>query len=267
MKLASRIFRRDDWYVTSEFGTRSPINTSAGVTSSFHSGCDYGTNGQKWNQYALEDGSVLSCGIASDGAKYVWVKYPRLNIKLLHYHLDSIKVSKGQKVNYNTVLGTTGKTGKATGIHLHLGLKYLNDDKYVDPHKYNYEEAKETTSNTNTTLKYKVGNVVSINGVYISSTSNEKLKPAKTTGKITKILKGKKNPYLLENGNIGWVNDSCIISCEKVNNEVYHTVKKGENLWTIAKRYYGNGMKYPEIKRLNNLKSDTIYPNQKLRIK
>ena len=140
MKLATRIFKRSDWYVTSKFGYRDSIKTSAGTTNTFHSGCDYGTNGSKWKQYALEDGSVLSCGTASDGAKYVWVKYPRLNIKLLHYHLDTISVKKGQKVNNNTVLGTTGKTGKATGIHLHLGMKYLNKDSYVDPHTYDYKE-------------------------------------------------------------------------------------------------------------------------------
>ena len=127
MKLATRIFKREDWYVTSKFGYRDAIKTSAGTTNTFHSGCDYGTNGSKWKQYALEDGNVLSCGTASDGAKYVWVEYPRLNIKLLHYHLDTILVKKGQKVNSDTVLGTTGKTGKSTGIHLHLGMKYLNN--------------------------------------------------------------------------------------------------------------------------------------------
>jgi hypothetical protein len=140
MKLATRIFKREDWYVTSKFGYRNAINTSAGTTGTFHSGCDYGTSGNKWKQYALENGTILSCGTASDGAKYVWVKYPRLNIKLLHYHLDTISVKKGQSVNSNTVLGTTGKTGKATGIHLHLGLKYLNNDTYVDPHNYDYKE-------------------------------------------------------------------------------------------------------------------------------
>lgn len=262
MKLASRIFKRDDWYVTSSFGTRAPIKTSAGTTSSFHNGCDYGTSGQKWNQYALEEGSIISCGTASDGAKYVWVKYPRLNIKLLHYHLDTIKVSKGQSVNSNTILGTTGKTGMATGIHLHLGMKYLNSDSYVDPHTYDYQEKKEEIT---TTLKYKIGDVVTIDGVYVSSTSDTKLTPAITKGTITKILVGKRNPYLLDNGNIGWVNDSCIISNKS--SEVYHIVQKGDSLWNIAQKYLGNGMRYPTIKKLNNLTSDTIYPGQKLRVK
>ncbi|WP_270525723.1 peptidoglycan recognition protein family protein [Longibaculum muris] len=60
--------------------------------------------------------------------------------------------------------------------------------------------------------KHKVGETVTINGVYTSSGSDKKLKPARTKGKITKVIKGARNPYLLENGNIGWTNDECITS-------------------------------------------------------
>lgn len=232
MKLASRIFKRDNWYVTSEFGYRDSIKTSAGTTDTFHNGCDYGTHGEKWKQYALEKGTVISAGTDSYGGKFAWVKYPRLNIKLLHYHLDSVKVKAGQSVNSDTVIGTTGMTGMATGIHLHLGMKYLNSNEYVDPHKYDYKEEEKT----NTTLKYKVGDVVTIDGVYISSTSDTKLTPAITKGKITKVLIGKRNPYLLNDGNIGWVNDSCIVSCENVSN-TYYIVQKGDTLSGIAKKH------------------------------
>ena len=45
-----------------------------------------------------------------------------------------------------------------------------------------------------------------------------------------------------------------------------YIVKKGDTLWTIAQRYLGSGSKYKEIKTLNALNSDTIYPNQVLKI-
>lgn len=45
-----------------------------------------------------------------------------------------------------------------------------------------------------------------------------------------------------------------------------YTVKKGDILWAIAQRYLGSGGKYKEIKSLNALSSDTIYPNQTLKI-
>lgn len=57
-----------------------------------------------------------------------------------------------------------------------------------------------------------IGDIVQINGVYTSSSSTKKLTPTTKSGMITRIIPGAKNPYLLNNGNIGWVNDSCIIS-------------------------------------------------------
>ena len=60
-------------------------------------------------------------------------------------------------------------------------------------------------------VEYKIGDVVEINGVYISSVSEEMLEPAVTTGTITYIVDGAKNPYLLDNGDLGWVNNSCIV--------------------------------------------------------
>lgn len=130
------IFNGEKHYITSRYGKRSVLNTSAGNTGTFHYGTDYGTSGRKIAQYAIEDGSIISCGKASDGAKYVWVKYPRINKKLLHYHLDSIRVKEGQSVRKGTLIGYTGNTGKATGVHLHLGVKDLTTDKYEDPEKF-----------------------------------------------------------------------------------------------------------------------------------
>lgn len=138
--VSNLIFHNEKHYVTSSFGKRAVLNTSNGQTAPMHRGTDYGTNGKKIAQYAIEDGSILSCGKASDGALYVWVSYPRLKVKMLHYHLDSIKVKAGQIVNKDTLLGYTGKTGKATGIHLHLGIKRLSGGDYIDPEKWSKSE-------------------------------------------------------------------------------------------------------------------------------
>ena len=143
-KITNIIFNGKSHYITSKYGKRTVLKTAAGATSSFHNGTDYGTNGKKLAQYAIEDGSVLSCGKVSDGALYVWVKYPRINKKMLHYHLDRINVKSGQSVKKGTLLGYTGKTGKATGVHLHLGVKDLTTDKYEDPEAFakSYTEPK-----------------------------------------------------------------------------------------------------------------------------
>ncbi|MFY9395626.1 MAG: N-acetylmuramoyl-L-alanine amidase [Saccharofermentanales bacterium] len=45
-----------------------------------------------------------------------------------------------------------------------------------------------------------------------------------------------------------------------------HIVKSGDSLWKIAREYLGDGSRYPEIKLLNALTSNTIYAGQKLKI-
>ena len=87
--------------------------------------------------------------------------------------------------------------------------------------------------------KYKVGDTVNINGVYVSSSSDKMLKPAKTKGKITKIVTGTRNPYLLDNGNIGWVNDNCIVSNVST---VYKTISNCNWLNLRTSSMYGSNI-------------------------
>lgn len=143
-KITEIIFKGKDHYITSKFGYRSPISTKAGTTSSKHKGTDYGTNGKKLPQYAIEDGEVVDVGIDGAGAKYVKVDYPRIKKRFYHWHLHTISVKEGQAVKKYTKLGTTGMTGKATGIHLHLGIIDLKNNTYIDPEEY-AKEYKEPT--------------------------------------------------------------------------------------------------------------------------
>lgn len=141
MELALRTFRRNDYKLTSPFGMRKhPIT----LKWSMHNGCDYWTLGEKWAQYALEDGEVVSAGIdyAGNKAIFAWIYYPRLKIRVLHYHLDKVFVKKGQKVNANTIIGNTGTTGDSTNVHLHIGVKVLKNGTwtYVDPISIDYKE-------------------------------------------------------------------------------------------------------------------------------
>ena len=48
MQVIDKIFKRNDWYVTSLFGYRDSINTPNGSTNNYHDGCDYGTHREKW---------------------------------------------------------------------------------------------------------------------------------------------------------------------------------------------------------------------------
>lgn len=56
---------------------------------------------------------------------------------------------------------------------------------------------------------YSVGDTVNYDTIYVSSTSEEALKPTYTTGTITRVVDGARNPYLIDDGT-GWINDDCI---------------------------------------------------------
>lgn len=43
-----------------------------------------------------------------------------------------------------------------------------------------------------------------------------------------------------------------------------YTVKKGDSLWKISKRYYGTGWKYAVIAKANGIKGNRILPGQVL---
>ena len=55
-------------------------------------------------------------------------------IKSFYAHMDTINVKNDDIVYENTVIGTVGDTGVATGPHLHFGVRV--DDEPVDPEKY-----------------------------------------------------------------------------------------------------------------------------------
>lgn len=58
-----------------------------------------------------------------------------------------------------------------------------------------------------------------------------------------------------------------ILSSKSTTNKRYYTVVKGDTLWGIAKRFYGNGSRYPEIVKANKIANpDLIYPGQILLI-
>lgn len=104
-------------------------------------------------------------------------------------------------------------------------------------------------SNNNTGRN--IGDLVSINGVYTSSSSSKKLNPAVKSGMITRIIPGARNPYLLNNGNIGWVNDSCIVSSansqvQNNNTSAIPTISKGSTvILSTNATNYATGQKIP----------------------
>ena len=95
---------------------------------------------------AWKSGIVVATGTDSAGGVYVVLKHDDVDCTWIsrywHFVKGSVKVKKGQEVTQGQILGTRGKTGISTGVHLHfevwkcpIGYKYSSKDtKYaVDP--------------------------------------------------------------------------------------------------------------------------------------
>ena len=124
-EISTLIFDGASHYVVSPFGKRPAVVTSSGVVDTLHYGVDYGTYRTQIPQYAIEHGYCFAASKAPDGAKYAWIVYPQYKLAMLHYHLHRCKLKSGDAVTKGTLVGYTGSTGRATGIHLHLGIRDL----------------------------------------------------------------------------------------------------------------------------------------------
>ena len=119
--------------ITSPFGWR--IHPTKGGYK-FHNGIDIGGNGEGTNIYATAAGIVgkitrkSSCG---GNMVYIWVYVKGVPYTIVFMHLLEIKVSVGDTVTTDTIIGTVGG-GKgtksydkcSTGAHLHYGVSKNN---------------------------------------------------------------------------------------------------------------------------------------------
>ncbi|MEK7634854.1 MAG: peptidoglycan DD-metalloendopeptidase family protein [Patescibacteria group bacterium] len=93
-------------------------------SSGTHNGVDFGAS-RGTPVKAVLDGIVKGTGNtdAQKGCysygKWILVEHPN-GLSTLYGHLDLIKVSSGQQVGQNEVIGYSGNTGYSTGPHLHL---------------------------------------------------------------------------------------------------------------------------------------------------
>ena len=80
-----------------------------------------------------------------------------------------------------------------------------------------------------------------------------------------------KEKLILAAGNVAGISkvEESIATADSAGESTYHTVAKGDTLWAIAKKAYGDGSKYNAIFEANKpmlSDPDKIYPGQLLRI-
>jgi murein DD-endopeptidase MepM/ murein hydrolase activator NlpD len=108
------------------FGARRIIN---GQPRSPHSGSDYSAP-KGTPVIAVNAGKVALVGEFFFPGRFVILDHG-LGLHTAYFHLDTIAVVEGERVERGQSLGTVGATGRATGPHLHFGAQVAG--ARVDP--------------------------------------------------------------------------------------------------------------------------------------
>jgi murein DD-endopeptidase MepM/ murein hydrolase activator NlpD len=125
------------------FFLKSPLKFEPRITSRFsssrkhpilgyaraHNGVDYyAPAGAPVGSVA--PGVVTLAGWTGGGGRTVKVRHPN-GYETEYLHLSAISVRAGARISQGELVGRVGKTGLATGVHLHYGLK--KNGRYVNP--------------------------------------------------------------------------------------------------------------------------------------
>jgi hypothetical protein len=112
--------------VSDVFGTRRVFN---GATKSVHQGLDYRVPSAT-PVNAINSGTVILAQPLYFEGNCVTIDHGQ-GLLSLYLHLSELKVKAGDKVERNQEIGLSGATGRATGPHLHIAVRWQG--VYLDP--------------------------------------------------------------------------------------------------------------------------------------
>ena len=274
--IISPIKDKNELKISSKFGNRTFYNkvTKKNVTS-FHKGLDIISGS---TVVAVESGKVTEARNTIKGyteanasGNYVTIDHGN-NILTQYCHMKygSVKVKKGQVIKKGDILGTMGATGFATGTHLHFGVKEKNS--WVNPEDYLL--GKKTITTTDVTLEEKNQNSDEYIEYIIKKgdTLSEIAKKYNCTISTLTSLNNIKNPNLIYVGHKLKIPKISAINNGNNNSNksslIKYTVKKGDNLSTIAKKYNTTWKKiYNDNNKVIGSNPNLIKPGQILEIK
>ncbi len=115
--------------LTSPFGYRDAPTAGA---STYHQGVDLAAP-KGTPIYASRAGRVTTATYGNSAGNYVTINHLD-GFSSVYMHMENYVVSAGQTVSAGQLIGYVGKSGVATGYHLHFGIAY--NGAYVNPCNY-----------------------------------------------------------------------------------------------------------------------------------
>jgi murein DD-endopeptidase MepM/ murein hydrolase activator NlpD len=112
--------------ISDVFGTRRVFN---GVTKSVHQGLDFRV-GPGTPVAAVNSGTVILARPLYFEGNCVVIDHGQ-SLLTLYLHLSEFKVKEGEAVKRGQIVGLSGASGRATGPHLHIAVRWQGT--YLDP--------------------------------------------------------------------------------------------------------------------------------------
>ncbi|MCQ2286784.1 MAG: peptidoglycan DD-metalloendopeptidase family protein [Bacteroidales bacterium] len=179
---------------------------------------------------AAFDGIVrISKGNAGGYGNLVVIRHYN-KLETYYAHLSKRLVNPGQMVHAGDTIGLGGNTGRSYGSHLHFETRYLgtpfNPTKIIDFN--NYQLLTDTLYIAQNAVKIQTPTEAEKRAIAAASQQSKSSGSSGSSGKV------------------------------------YHKIRKGETLSTIARKYHTS---VSAIKRLNGMKSDFIREGKSLRVR
>lgn len=114
----------DTLVISSPFGYRNDPFTGK---RKFHAGTDYVTASE--NVYAMMPGRIRKIGYDKKLGNYITIDHG--DIRVTYAHLHTVVGKKDDTVFAGQSIGISGSTGRSTGEHLHIAIRYRKE--VVDP--------------------------------------------------------------------------------------------------------------------------------------
>ena len=206
--------------------------------------------------YAAFDGKVRYSRYNYGGFGNLVIIRHENGLETWYAHLSKRNVNVNDYVKAGDLIGLGGSTGRSTGPHLHFEVRYC--DQTFDPERlFDFEFGE---------LKYQT---FALEKSYFSIRSREtdQLEDYDDFDNIAAFVE-EEGDDLSPEDILAYISEEEKAKREeeyRKSLEVYHTIKSGDILGTIARKY---GVTIDQICRLNNISRTTIlYPNRTLRIK
>lgn len=179
--------------------------------------------------YAVAHGFVEKSYFSNTYGNVVFIQHQNHYVTV-YAHLSVRKVTEGQFVKQGDLIGKMGRTGQATGVHLHF-----------ETHKAEWTYDKKFALDPETLLgRKKVGEVVLAGVVH-----NEENAMEASLGYSA--------------GEESWKDRPAVKRNQANPQKVIYIVKKGDTLSTISSK---RNVAVEKIRRLNHLATDVIKPQQ-----